>query len=449
MSTLRMEAEGWLPAERTDSPWRPLPRAIVLFYVLTFFIPDGVAFPLGTIQLTPQHVVSMIVLPALLFSGGLRWVLPDTLIVAYLLMGMVSYARSDAFESAAEVTGRQTLELVGPYLLGRWVAQRDERCNAAVGWVVCGLVAAATFVVIESVLRFNIHREFWQYFGKVGNLIHAKERMGLARAKAWAGHPIMLGFMYAGFLPLVLYAVGERTRRFGAAPAAMTIAFLVATFFTVSSGAWIAAAIVIGLWFWEYRVRMRADGKWLLAWVGVPLLYLLLEVASGRPLLRILMMKLHVTSSGAWRYRWALYRRVEEALQGHEWLGWGLVRPESFRDFGTSVDNHYLLVELLRGRIGLWLWIAFMVAVVFVRPRAVWFGSDTPTARLARAACFGVIALAIGQLSAALFSSGAITFWFIGGLAVGLGVRAAQEAREAAAGDDEYELADRMETTRG
>ncbi len=392
----------------------------VWLFVLCFFIPDKLHLQVGSLSVTPLRFLALVLLPQLVLRRRFRWAIPDYLMLTFFAVMFVAYLPTGSVFRVLESTGRLFLDTGVPYLVGRYVVQDRRLLLRLLRLIVNVLAVLAVALVFESLWRLNIHQRVWGLITPVGN-VYAERRLGLTRAMGWTSHPIMLGLFYASFLPVALYAAVYRTNLVGHRAWLKVGALLTGVFLSVSSTAWLAAGIVIALYLWE-RVRLLSvRDKWYTAFVTIPLMYIVLEALANRPLLRILMMNLHLSSPDAWYYRWILRGRVLTEMPGHWLLGHGLQTPEAFLGpVGWSIDNYYLLLLLLTGILGLASWIGFMVSVVFYRAKVVWFGPDTETARLARALRFAVIASAAAQISVALFSSAAITLWFLMGLAVGV-----------------------------
>ncbi len=408
----------------------PMLAGLVTVFVLAFFVPGKIAFNAGPLQLTPMRAIALVLMPLMLSRGRIRWGLPDAAMAVVFLVGFITFAKTGGPVRAAEAIGRQTLDSGLPYLVGRWLTQDRHRFEHVVRRLIDVLCVFSVVAVLEALFRVNVHREVWGLIGDAGRGIHPEMRMGVTRVKAWTDHPIMFGLVYASVLPLLLYARAERSGCFGRSVNLKIGLCLLGVFWSVSSGAFAAALIVIALHVWERRGPGRSADRWAMAWVGAPTVWYGLDFLSGRPLMRILMMKLHLSSPMAWHYRWQLYRRVMDAMPGHWMLGHGLSTPENFvGGYAQSVDNHYLMVLLNRGVVGVTVWVLFMVAACLGAAKWVWFGQDTATTRLARAVCFSIVMFAIAQFSVAVFSTAGVLLWMWMGAAVGLGQACRDEAR--------------------
>ena len=416
--------------EDSDCSDSPFADAMVVILLMTLFVAEGVFVSLGPLKITPTRAVGVVAFAVLVLGRRIRWVWVDWFVIITSAIYFLSQSQSVGFDSALEATGRGFLDGGMLYIAGRYITQHRRVFKTCLRFLVFCLAIFSVTVVIESVMRVNIHQMFWGLFGNVYGLF-SEERFGLLRARGWTSHPIMLGLSYAIFVPVALSVVCEKTTFLGRWPGLLVIGLVVGALMSGSSGVIITLIIIFALFAWEYLLKTGAWQKWVFAFIGGPCLYLILEFASGRPLIRIAMAKLHLTSSMAWYFRWRLYRRVLDSMPGHWFLGYGASPPDEFTGkIHWSIDNYYLAILLSCGLIGLAVWIAFMLSVIFYGGRAVW-GGENRQSRFARALCLSVLAMGLAQITVALFSTASSFLWLMMGLAVGVGKR----CRINAAGD--------------
>lgn len=404
-----------LAVVRDDPEWM---RFLLIVFMITLFIPKSIALNLGTVALTPTLAISIILFPVLLSGRRIQFTWPDFVVVAFFLSVFYSSVRSTDLSVSIESIGRMVLVSGVPYLMGRYIGTRPGTFNPFMRRLMTAMAVLAVFLLLESLFRFNIHSALWSEPYSP----HPEQRLGLTRAYGWTSHSIMLGVSYAVFVPVMAIAAIERMKSLGKYRWLKLGLLLIGVFCSLSTGAWLPAVIAICLVAWDYLKLFKPGTRWLLLSGGSLFLYFVLEILSGRPLLRILMMDLHLSSSEAWHYRWQLYQRVYSVMPGYEWFGHGLVTPENLAEFGWqwSIDNNYLIVLMQNGRVGLTLWLAIGVSVLFYGWKAVWNAPDTPYHRVARAVMFAVATIGLTQLSVAMFSTGAMLNWMFMGLGVGM-----------------------------
>jgi len=401
----------------------PLTWGLVVAYMVTFFIPEQFAVQIASITLTPNMAVGMLLFPILLVDGRIRWAWPDAVFFAVYLIFLLTYVLSGDPFRALETWGRLFLFAALPYLVGRYVTHNLVRTRAFLTMFITMLAAMSILLILESAFQFNLFAALW----RVASWEYPERRLGLVRARGFTLHPIMLGLIYVTLLPMVLIVWKEKLNIIGKRPLLKAAGLCVGVFLSLSSGAWLPAMLGVGLVFYEYFFRVTAGVRWAIVWIGGPIVYFMLEVAANRPLLRVLMMELHLTSADAWYYRWMLYERVYSVMPGHWLLGHGMQVPEEFLGWGYSIDNNYLVILLRHGQVGLTAWILLMVAVILYGGRAVWASGDGPLFRLTRGVMLAIPMIGLAQLSVALFSQATTMF----GLALGMSVGLTQACRQA------------------
>ena len=399
---------------------------LLVVFMITLFIPKSVAVNLGSVALTPSLASAIVLFPLLFFSGKIKYAWPDAIVVLFFLSTLISTVQGAALAPSIESFGRRVLEGGVPYLVGRYMGSRPNVFNPFMRRLMTVMAFFAIFLVLESLFRVNIHSTIWSEPYDP----HPEKRLGLTRAYGWTSHSIMLGVSYAVFVPVMMIAAIERLNKLGNLRWVKLGLLMVGVFCSLSTGAWLPAVMAIGLVVYDYIKLMQPGQRWLLLSVGGGGAYFVLEVLSGRPLLRILMMKLHLTSEMAWWYRWNLYERVYALMPGHEWFGHGLNTPAGL-GWQWSIDNNYLVVLMLYGRLGLTLWLAILISVLVYGWKAIWNAADIPYRRVARAVMFAVVTVALTQLSVALFSTAEMLNWLFLGLCIGMaqGLAAANTKR--------------------
>lgn len=403
-----------LDAARDDPGWL---RFLLVLFMITLFVPSSVALQIGSLSVTPALACGIIFFPILLSGGRIKFAWPDAVVVTFFVMTFYSMLLSAPMGEAIESFGRRVLLGIVPYLIGRYIGSRPIVFDRFMRRILTVMAVLAVFLLLESFFRFNIHSFIWAEPYSP----HHERRLGLTRAYGWTSHSIMLGVSYAVFIPVMMIAVKERMNRLGSYRWIKLGLLMLGTFCSLSTGAWMPAVLAMGLVVWDYLKWMTPKQRWLLASVGGTSMYFILEVASGRSLLMILMMELHLSSPLAWYYRWMLYERVYSVMPGFEWFGHGIQTPAAFQNtVQWSIDNNYLVILMQYGRVGLTLWFAVMLSVIVYGWRSVWNAPDTPYRRIARAVMFAVVTVGLTQLSVALFSTAAILNWMFMGLAIGM-----------------------------
>lgn len=410
----RRRPQRSLAASQDEPGWM---RWLLIVFLITLFIPKSVSLSLGSIALTPALASAIVLFPALISGRRIRFAWPDAVVVLFFLATFYSTILSATAAEVIESSGRRVLVAGVPYLVGRYIGSRPDIFTGFMRKLMTVMAVLAIFLVLESLFRFNIHSVVWHEPYNP----HPKQRLGMTRAYGWTSHSIMLGVSYAVFVPVMMIAAIERINKLGDLRWLKLGLLLLGVFCSLSTGAWLPAFMAIGLVVYDYVRLLKPGTRWLLMSAGSGSLYLILEVFSGRPLLRILMMELHLSSPLAWHYRWQLYERVYNVMPGFEWFGHGNKTPAGLINaWQWSIDNNYLVVLMQYGRVGLTLWIAVAASVLIYGWKAVWNAPDTPYRRVARAVMFAIVTVALTQLSVALFSTAEMLNWLFLGLGIGM-----------------------------
>lgn len=410
----RRPSLGALSADRDEPGWM---RILLVVFLITLFIPKSVALAIGSIDLTPSLACSVVLFPVLISGKRIRFAWPDAVVMLFFLSTFYSTMMSVPAVEGIESFGRRVLIGGVPFLIGRYLGTRPKLFITFMRRIMTIMAVLAVFCLVESIFRFNIHSLIW---GEPYTP-HKDQRLGLTRAYGWTSHSIMLGVSYAVFVPVMFIAVIERLKPLGRFRLVKLGLLLVGVFTSLSTGAWMPAVLAIGMVIWDYFHFLKPGPRWFIMFFGSFFSYVILETLSGRPLMRILMMELHLSDPTAWHYRWQLFERVYAVMPGYEWFGHGLKPPENMVNaWQWSIDNNYLVMLMQNGRVGLTLWIAVAVSVLFYGWKSIWNAPDTPYRRVARAVMFAIVTVGLTQLSVALFSTAEMLNWMFIGLGIGM-----------------------------
>lgn len=407
---------GQSPGLAKTSAFTALTEVLLMVLMVCLFIPETVAVFVGPIKLTPAFLVSMLLFPLMLFAVRIKWVWPDIIVVALFFCYFVSTLMSSTVERSIESIGRALLISLVPYFAGRFIVADPGRFKRLLRLLVSLIALMGVFALLESLFRFNIHSSIWPFPYRP----HHELRLGLTRAHGWTSHAIMFGLVMATFIPLVAVAYKERIGIVGRVPLIKLFALFLGCFLSLSTGAWGPAALSMMFLAWDYWGPLKHRNRWLLTFVIVVGGYLVLEILSNRPLMRIVMMNFHISSPDAWHYRWRLYERVYEVMPGYWAWGHGLATPDEFVGFERSIDNNFLLLLLTYGKVGLVMWVSVFVSVLLFAGKAVWMSVPTKSVRITRAMCFSLIGMMLTQFSVALFSTPASLYWLMIGMILGM-----------------------------
>lgn len=387
-------------------------RILVQFYILTWFIPRPIYFALETLDITPQLFMGMILFTDILVNRRVQWTRIDILLFGLLFVNFLCLDISSGIYRAIESTGRIILELITAYMIGKSISQHSELLYSILRMIFLCLALLAPFLLLESLYRVNIHCIFWGY----SYTPHHEIRWGMTRAHGWTTHSIMLGITYAAFvapaLTLTLDSTIEKFKNW------LTIFLLLSgVFFSLSTGAWNVAFFGLLLMFIDRHGSSNRRQKWKFIGFCAIAGYIILWLFSDSHPLLALMYHIQFLSSG-WLYRWQLWERVIDVMPGHWLLGYGENMPEEFAGtIGWSIDNHYLVLLIQQGWLGLGTWLAFNISVLKSNIENHWIAGDDLHARLLRSCGFTIIGFLFSGLTVSFFSTAAVMLFLLMGIA--------------------------------
>lgn len=387
-------------------------RNLIVVFVLAWFIPRPICFNVGSLDITPQRIVGIILFLDIVFRKRIKWSWVDLVALGPFLTMFICTLISVGSGRAIESTGRSMLDLLTPYLIGRSIAEHPAMLRWMVRFILHCLALLATLLALESLGRINIHCLIWG----VPYTPHPVIRFGMTRAHGWTSHAIMLGLTYAAFAaPAATFALEETKQSlkkwlfFGL--------ILSGVFFSLSTGSWFTAFVALAFLCWDRCGPGSRKARWQVGAMCAIGGYLALEVLTNAPLGLALMYHIRFLSKG-WLYRWMLWERVTNVMPGHWLFGYGEALPEEFTGgIGWSIDNHYLVLLLMQGWFGLGMWLIFNGVVLWRNIKHTWLKRDDAYTRILRSFGFSVIGFLAAGLTVAFFSTAAVMLFLAMGIA--------------------------------
>lgn len=332
--------------------------ALAAYIGAVVWYPDYLRVSLGTIDISVSRIVITILLMRRMFdsrtASKFSWCKLDTWVVASALIWTSVYCLASQDAAVAfENRGGFIIDTLFVYFAARLTITDKQSIlsfSKAVALFIAPLAVLGIFEAITHVQPYAALRQFrpWRQIDTETVAI-ARARWGLARALGPFDHSIMFGSVFATFCPLI-WALRRGRGSWRVWAYAFSIVFIAGTLSSMSSCSWVmmgAVLFCLGLEKHPYLVRP-------LLWVmGVG--YVLGEVASNRPMYRVIAGLVNVLG-GDWWQRTVL---MEEAINHFGewcWFGYGNADPgwgvRTGADF-TDVNNQFILVAIQSGLIGL------------------------------------------------------------------------------------------------
>lgn len=330
-------------------------------------VPTWLTQSLGGYTLDLRVVTMLILMVWLVGSGRLIRHLTaiDGLFVALVGISLWSLHLADALSPS--LIASLLLGTLLPYAFGRLLIRRPEDLAPLVPYVCVACVSLSFYSVFESLTHINPLNEL---FNRIGSFSAEEgQRMGLRRAEGMVGHPIFFGMLLAMLFPFSLEAA-RRAKAGSLASYYLLVPFInvAGVVCTVSRGPLLVvlATLFAALFFWQPKLRIPlALGSLLVvvltvaAWSSV--IGGLEDISGERSEINV-EVKDQIYAYTGTRHRELLYLVYADALQSAGWFGhgaWGselshlvYLEPE-LRQLFRSIDNHYIILMLNGGILGL------------------------------------------------------------------------------------------------
>lgn len=336
-------------------------------------------------------------------------------------LAMINYA---GIGQGIESGGIYFIEATGAYLLGRcFIKSADDyaamtRLMLRVVTVMCGIA------MIESFTGQHFVREISRACLGGPSLPFIEPRMGLHRAYGSFDHPILFGIFCASTFSLAFYY--KPTDRPVKAPWFRSGVTVLATFFSLSAGAFSALGVQIMLVGWDLMTR-GVGRRWSILNGIFGTIMLLISLTSNRSPVKVFL-TYFTFSTGTGYNRLRIFDCGTAEVARHPLLGIGLgdwERPSWM--VSGSMDNFWLATAV---RYGLPAFIAIAGTVAYLGFQIGAIPYPAKETRNCRAAwIIGMIGLSIAGSTVHYWNALFCLFCFLIGSGVWMGLPAARRAR--------------------
>jgi O-antigen ligase len=355
------------PVARSDSASvsmqrrsRRVPVAAIIF-LIAVLLPFHVY--VGPLRLSPYRAVLLLaVIPSLLLLVGGRVgrvQIPDVLIILSACWAALALTVVHGVPFAVEPAGIHFIETVGAYLLARCYITGRARFVTTARFLFYTVVALLPFAIIESVTGSSIPLAVLSRLGPTISDGSIGGRFGLERAQVVFDHPILYGVFCAVAFSLTWYVVCFRRSTGVSLISAGLVG--VATFFSLSAGAFAAVIVQIALIAWEFFTRgVRKRWKWLSLLAIVA--YFTIDILSNRSPFHVLVTYLTFNVQSAYN-RILIWQYGSAEVWRHPVFGIGLGDWERPSFMSSSMDNFWLVIAV---RFGIPAFLLFAAAVAMI-----------------------------------------------------------------------------------
>jgi len=342
------EAGGETPAAPVRSKLSALhkPSLLIVFFVIALVLPNY--FFLGPLRLSVYRTILLIMAIPLVIQwlsgrgGGFKLV--DFLIIAHgvwIMLALFVHHGMGEFQ----ISGVLAMETVIPFLLARIYVRTPEDFAYFIKAVCWAITFMLPLAIVEALTGRILISEILGLFSPVYPDLQNEERLGMQRAQGPFEHPILFGVFCATMFSAALLVWGHNLNGFSRT--LRTAAIGLATFFSLSMGAYISLMIQGGLMIWN-QVLKRMPNRWIILILGFLAIYITIDILSNRSPINVITSTLTFRGAAAynrlliWEYGTAVVERSPIFGIGfNDWarLPW----------MPASVDNFWLVVSMKFG----------------------------------------------------------------------------------------------------
>ncbi len=380
------------PAGPNASSGRTTTPLLVILYLFAVVLPIYVhAGPLLLSALRVLLLLTILPLMAKLLIGRYgRLMLPDIFFVLHTLWMIVALAYNNP-DRVIQQTGSVGVEFIGGYIISRACIRDRESFLGMVKWLSTIIILLLPFSLLEARTGNPTLINLIRSLPGVGSVavVYAEPRFGIERVQSTFAHPIHFGLLCSVAFSLAfvsMKSVWSRAKNIFISGIVFCSGLL-----ALSSGAFLALILQIGLILWNWALR-RLHWRW---WLLVGLfatLYVAIDLLSTRTPIRVFMTYATFSPHTAyWRsiiFEWGMINVWDNPIFGIGLNDW--VRP-SYMVSG-SMDNFWLVLAVRYGIPGMMVLTIGFLAGLF-RVMAVSLKGDEQLINIRRAWVFTMVGL--------------------------------------------------------
>ena len=303
-----------------------MPLAL-LFYA--FLLPIEIRFDLSGLAIYPHRMAFFVLLPWVLTRRIDKWHGIDLLLFLAAAWMIFSFCLFYGFQQGVVRGTALAFDVVSAYLIARQSIRSLHDLRVLLILIAPGLALAGLTMAIESITHTNLIRPaVAQIFGPLpayeggiatGTLaVESETRLGLMRARGPFAHSILAGIFLASMLSFYLLA------NLRSWPLVTGIGAGIAAIFSVSSGAFLALLIVIGLYMYDRIQQWVTFLSWRLFVVVFLIGLAFIQLATQSGVIGILIRLSLNPATGS--YRLLIWEYGLQSIANHPWIGIGFYR---------------------------------------------------------------------------------------------------------------------------
>ena len=368
---LDVPAQDGVPVFETAPavPTSPLLLFIGAAFLVSLAIP--VNFNVGPFRMSPYRIILVLtflpMIASLLAGKCGKITTTDILLGGYALWSLLATIVHEG-GGALSFGGIATIETFGAYLVARHAIRNVDDFLRFSKIMFYMLLVFVPFAALESYTSDPVYLKVFKVLGRTIADAGNDPRLGLDRAQVAFEHPILYGVFASTTLSLLYYA--PRKNAAGVSGFRKAWASVVATFFSLSSGAFIPVVVQTGLIAWN-TVLQKFEWRWKLFVGLVVMAYLVIELGSNRNAFRVFADYLAFNSGNSY-WRVLIFNYGIQNVWDNPIFGFGLgndwVRPHWM--VISTVDNLWLVIAMRYGIPGFLLFAGAYLSVIIRLVRA-------------------------------------------------------------------------------
>lgn len=380
--------------------------------LIALALPTETSIYVGSLRLSPYRIVLVLTLiPSLtrLFchrSVSLQAV--DMLMLGHSIWVLIAFIVNEGVGQGIESGGIYVIESLGAYLVARcWIRTR-EQFEAFCRVVVFMITVMVLFTLPEAVTGYHFIQEAFRTVLGGASVPQIEPRLGLTRAFGSFDHPILYGTFCATAFAATYYVVCAA--RLGAKEIKTMAVVGLATFLSLSSGAFVAMGIQLMLVGWD-RITRGITNRWMILGGLFTAGWVMLSLLSNRSPIKVLISYLTFSAHSAYN-RILIWDYGTQEVARHPLFGIGFSdwqRPEWMHS--DSMDNFWLVTAVRYGLPALILLLAAALLTMH-RLRNLRF-ADGALGRCRSAWIISIAGIAIAGITVHFWNSLFILFMFL------------------------------------
>jgi len=364
----------------------------------------------GPLRLSPNRIILVLaILPLVviwLAGGGGRIRLADILVILssiWMAITLVIYGGSPMIETAG-ITG---IEMLGPYLMARCFIRTERQYKTLIRnlyWIAAVLAPIAALEATTGIRALHILFDpLFPTFPYGSNM-----RWNMIRTHTGFEHPILFGCFTAFLFSPIYFALRAKMSVTKAALVALPVP--IATFFALSTGAYLGLMIQVMLIGWAFVMR-KLTIRWYILSGLILLAYILVDLLSNRNPFHVFISYLTFDAHTAF-WRVLIFNYGIQNVWANPIFGIGMgewFRPEWMHS--SSVDNFWLVIALRHGIPGFVFVTGAYFAVMTTLIRTKPLLKSVQTHRLALV--FSLIGLGVAIITVHVWNATFVFFMFM------------------------------------